>query len=717
MKTLRLMVFVLGCRLLALGQSATLDTTHLGVSAGSGFAAHVAYCQTILPASGGTCDGSYEPAQMTTATVTISSSNVVVILPPVTLTLGTGFLLTVTGSNSGFLCQQQWSCVLDASNNTGVGTIALGASAGTSSGDFVNNIKMIGGRLNKQTGNEVVMTGTSLRFTNNWSVNAGRDAVALTACNYCVVHYNIVDQSAAAAILVSNSSNSTTSNFNDIGFNLTRDANVNVVSSGQTANTQGTIGASCSAPACSSVPPTAHLADYNSIHDNVILNQYFPVGSPNGNCSNPNVGPVAISSWTGTGTVVTFTFTTALPAGGIFSVGQTLTFSGFTNTGTVFNGNTFAVLATPAPSTTTISISSSTTLGVSSAGSVTFTPTTGDTGCSEGIQDTDTAWNNKIVNNTVINSAKEALDFSGLGNTVTGNRLDACGQSSINGSFSGCIAWEKSSQVQASPGYVGDTVIANNVMTNTASFVMRYGIQVLFTGTASYPMNNMTIANNTIDGTAGGGILNAILLNANTLTGTITLSNFRINGNSIIGSVTNPFNPVGYANFSGRVQTGIGEFLLTSNTQYLASDSSAITATTPGTVVFTWGSLPLSSAYSFHCGILYSQATASAANGMAVQGASASPVRLDAWGKMDISNPASANYTGSAGSALNITTTTATSVVTATPAATGTVYQASLDGTIQANSSNATTLNVLVFTGNATDALTVKAGSYCRLMP
>jgi hypothetical protein len=92
------------------------------------------------------------------------------------------------------------------------------------------------------------------------------------------------------------------------------------------------------------------------------------------------------------------------------------------------------------------------------------------------------------------------------------------------------------------------------------------------------------------------------------------------------------------------------------------------------------------------------------------------PTRLDAWGKIDSTNPGSANYTGSAASAQNITTTTATSVVSATPAAAGTVYQALLDGTIQVGAS-ASTLNVNVYTGNASDAVTVQAGSYCELTP
>ena len=271
MKTLWLVPLMLGCAIASFGQSQVLDTSHLGSPSGSTFSAHLTYCLSILPAGGGVCDGSYEPAQSSFPSITISNPNVVVILPPVTLMLANGALFTFgsSASNSGIICQQKWSCVLDASTNNSAGTILV--AGGT--GNFVDGIKMIGGRLNKQTGTEVVMTGTNHRFTNNWSVNAGRTAVALTNCNNCVVHYNIIDQSGAAAILANTNANGSTSNYNDIGFNLTRDANVNVSSSGGTANTQGTIGASCSAPACMSSPPSAHLADYNNIHDNVILNQ------------------------------------------------------------------------------------------------------------------------------------------------------------------------------------------------------------------------------------------------------------------------------------------------------------------------------------------------------------------------------------------------------------------------------------------------------------
>lgn len=153
------------------------------------------------------------------------------------------------------------------------------------------------------------------------------------------------------------------------------------------------------------------------------------------------------------------------------------------------------------------------------------------------------------------------------------------------------------------------------------------------------------------------------------------------------------------------------------NTQVLTADATPITATTPGTVVFTWGALTVSTNRSFDCEIIYSQTSAAVAgDGIAVQGATNAPTRLDAWGKIDSTDPTSTTYSGSAGSALNITSTTATSVVTVTPGASGTVYQATLHGTIQVGAS-ASTLNILMFTGNALDSIVPKAGSYCTLTP
>ena len=152
------------------------------------------------------------------------------------------------------------------------------------------------------------------------------------------------------------------------------------------------------------------------------------------------------------------------------------------------------------------------------------------------------------------------------------------------------------------------------------------------------------------------------------------------------------------------------------NTQVLTSNSSGITATTPGTTQFTWGALPVSTNFSLHCSGTYSQATAAGGTGIAIQGATNAPTRIDAWSTIYTTNPASTTVTGSQGAVVNLATTTATSIVSDTPAATGTNYIFTIDGTVQVGAS-ATTLNILFYTGNASDAVTVNAGSYCTLMP
>lgn len=152
------------------------------------------------------------------------------------------------------------------------------------------------------------------------------------------------------------------------------------------------------------------------------------------------------------------------------------------------------------------------------------------------------------------------------------------------------------------------------------------------------------------------------------------------------------------------------------NTQLLTANSSAITATTPGTSVFNFGALPVSTNLGFDCHILYSQATGAGGVGFSVQGATNAPTRIDAWGTIYTTNPASTTVTGSQGSIQDLITTTATSIVSATPGATGTVYQAELHGTVQVGTS-ATTLEIYAYTGNASDAVTIQAGSKCALNP
>lgn len=150
-----------------------------------------------------------------------------------------------------------------------------------------------------------------------------------------------------------------------------------------------------------------------------------------------------------------------------------------------------------------------------------------------------------------------------------------------------------------------------------------------------------------------------------------------------------------------------------SNTIRLTANSSAITALTPGTAVLTFGTLPVSTNLSFHCHIMYNQQTAAVAGtGFAIQGATNAPTRLDAWGNMFTSQAGAAVE----GVAQNITTTTATPVVSGTPSAITTVFNADIFGTLQ-NGASTSTLTLLAFTGNAADSITVQAGSFCSIAP
>ncbi len=530
--------------------------------------ARLSTCLTALSSSGGTCDMTAEPAATTsTSPLTISAANVMIIPPAATITFGNGFFFNITGANSGFACLQLWSCVFDASNNGAAGTITLNGT-----GAFTKGVKVIGGRMNKQTGNEILVTGSNNVFWYNWIVNAGQDAISLvnngssSAATQASIRYNLIDQSGSAAALINNGNNSTSTQYNEIAFNVTRDANVNVLQ-----NFQGTIGVGCSASNCAASPPTAHLADHNYIHDNVIINQYF--GS--GDCNNPNFGTLSIASWSGSGTTsITFTYTTAQPTGALPSIGQVITGASFATGGL----NTTATVTASTANTVTVTYGATVT-GSTGTGTITYTPQSTDTGCSEGIQTTDPVWYTSIVNNHIYNASKEGIAFSGIGSQVTGNTLDACGIHTIpptGGSTNGCIAWEKSSPVQASPGYVGDTVIANNLITNSSSTTMRYGIQHLWTGTGSgpYTYQNAQIIGNIIDGTNGsGGITNGILLNTSNLTGgNITLKNFWIANNSVFGNVTTAFNPNSYTNITGVARFGPNGFNASADSAPVAND-------------------------------------------------------------------------------------------------------------------------------------------------
>jgi hypothetical protein len=111
----------------------------------------------------------------------------------------------------------------------------------------------------------------------------------------------------------------------------------------------------------------------------------------------------------------------------------------------------------------------------------------------------------------------------------------------------------------------------------------------------------------------------------------------------------------------------------------------------------------------FTCDIRYSQATAVVADAFGIS-ASVAPTQIDASG--EVFTAAGVSTTGVLTA---LTTTTATNIVTFTPSAITTVWRAVLNGTIDNPSGAASTINFMFLTGNASDSITVKRGSTCKL--
>jgi hypothetical protein len=112
--------------------------------------------------------------------------------------------------------------------------------------------------------------------------------------------------------------------------------------------------------------------------------------------------------------------------------------------------------------------------------------------------------------------------------------------------------------------------------------------------------------------------------------------------------------------------------------------------------------------YPFRCEILYSQQAAAVAAAFGIQSATIAPTNIMAKG--DIGTSASVTAYGNL-PVLN--STTATTIVTFTPSAITTVWNARLAGFIENPSGVANTINIMTSTTTAADTITVKRGSYC----
>lgn len=113
----------------------------------------------------------------------------------------------------------------------------------------------------------------------------------------------------------------------------------------------------------------------------------------------------------------------------------------------------------------------------------------------------------------------------------------------------------------------------------------------------------------------------------------------------------------------------------------------------------------------FSCHLLYSQATAAVADQFGIQDVTVAPTSLMAKAQAYISAS-----TFTAANVPALTTTTATPIVTFTPTAITTIWNADIDGMIEQPSNASTSVvQIMAQQSNAADLLTVKRGSFCRV--
>lgn len=112
----------------------------------------------------------------------------------------------------------------------------------------------------------------------------------------------------------------------------------------------------------------------------------------------------------------------------------------------------------------------------------------------------------------------------------------------------------------------------------------------------------------------------------------------------------------------------------------------------------------------FECTLYVSQATAAVANSIGLQVVTTAPTNVMAGGFAATSATAIATLTAT------WATTTATNILTFTPSAVTTIWPVHVFGVIE-NASNTSDniVNLMALTGNASDSLTVKRGSTCRV--
>src|SRR5581483_1639592 len=160
---------------------------------------------------------------------------------------------------------------------------------------------------------------------------------------------------------------------------------------------------------------------------------------------------------------------------------------------------------------------------------------------------------------------------------------------------------------------------------------------------------------------------NGLLAFSNSSSDATTTANTSVNsaGPGLVGIGT------GATQTTGLIASGMKTFVTADFTTAANTSLQTITG-------LSW-TLPVSTAvnFSFHCALQYSQGTATGAVAFGVQGATTAPTQINASGIIS-TNTTAQTY----GNLQGLATTTATNVVSATPSAITTIWNAYLDGTV-----------------------------------
>jgi hypothetical protein len=161
--------------------------------------------------------------------------------------------------------------------------------------------------------------------------------------------------------------------------------------------------------------------------------------------------------------------------------------------------------------------------------------------------------------------------------------------------------------------------------------------------------------------------------------------------------------------------TGTGGITTASNNAILLSDFTDANASGLQAITGLSFTLVANTAQNRHvdCNIMWSQAT-NVADTFGIQDVSLAPTMIDAYGTMSVAGPAAVISNEQYGVLTNLTTTTATGIVTATPTV-ATVNYADLHITVQQPSGVSSVLQIMVQQATAADVIVVKAGSSCHL--